>query len=134
MEFNKIPQNFIKNYLNDKLIKQIEDDYDIVNENKSEHILLNYILVLFGITLKEFQSKSRKRKFVIARQLFCFFCVQENEMLLIDIAFITNQTHPLVLYSKNIVKQDYEQGRRFKINGMNYRELFEKIRDRNICS
>jgi chromosomal replication initiation ATPase DnaA len=133
MDFNRIPQHFIKKYLNKRLVGSIEKEYDELNNFKPDHELLNYILVLFGICFKQFHSKSRLTKLVVARQLFCYFSLEETGQHLKEIGYITMQYHSTVIYSKGKVIEDYKQERIFKINGLTYKQLFEMIRDRNNC-
>lgn len=70
-------------------------DLQIIADNVCRH---------FNISLANLKSKSRKKRLVYARQVFCYLGYQHTEAYLSTIGKFLNRTHCNVLYSVNTIE------------------------------
>lgn len=69
----------------------------------SEHFIIELITRMTLISIRELQSKTRKREVAEARQIAMYFIKKYTKISLIEIGKIFNRDHSTVIYSiKNI--------------------------------
>ena len=71
--------------------------------------------MVYGVTLDDLKSLSRKRKFVIPRQVLFYIFREVLKYSLHDCAKLINRDHSTVVYSVNLVRDLMEFDTNFKI-------------------
>jgi chromosomal replication initiation ATPase DnaA len=132
MEITDIPQIYIKKFLTRELREKIVNQYLIDINVKKDNGLLKYILDLFGIKFKEIVYKKQNIEVVTVKQLFCYFAKKETKLTPKQITQTVFLDRTSIYHAIKTVLNDLEYDYKFEMNGLTYRELFEKIRDRNI--
>lgn len=98
-------------------LKKKYDPPEILAANDVLRVVSKYM----GVTIEQIKSKSRKRKFVLSRQICMSYLRINTNMTLKDIGLIFCQDHTSVIYATDIIKNDLEYSTEI---GDLYRKIF----------
>lgn len=79
------------------------------NPPLTEMELSQYISECFGITIEDLRGKSRESKYIIPRQLFCWYCAKICGYKLIRIGRFLNRDHSTIMHSRDVFEHGIDK-------------------------
>ena len=98
------------------------------DQKEKEEDIINKICLVYGVTLDELKGTSRKRDFVVPRQVIFYIFRSVLKYSLHDCGNLINRDHSTVVYSVNLVKDymKYDNEFRVQVNKLvNYTRFYK---------
>ena len=84
------------------------------NNNPSINSIVSAVVKVTGVEFNKVQSSSRRRNFVNARHLFCYFARKRTKLSFQEIGGIINRDHATIIHSVRNVEDLLSYDREFK--------------------
>lgn len=66
--------------------------------------IIDYVCKFYDVTQRQVESKSRKRKYVAARQMICYILSMETRLSLVEIGrLLGGRDHTTIIHSREVI-------------------------------
>lgn len=124
--------SMLKEPISLSLAKEVINELGVKEDSNQVELIVELVCKFFGISKDDFFSSSRKKEFILSRQIVMYFLRKIFKMPLKDISKLFKKEHSTIIYNINTLEEKLykDTGLKIKIDYL-WREISKELQDKD---